>query len=423
MAALMSAQIMATIAGFGAIKRSLKNRNYRIFATGSVLSNIGTWVQRVAIGWLAWELTQSGFWLGVVAFSDLFPIVLLAPFAGALTDRADQMVMLKIAQACQMLQATLLAVFTVTGLITIHTLVLFTFLGGVVVSLNQPARLTVVPLLVGREDLSAAIGLNSFIFNVARFIGPAIAGIAIAAEGVWLAMAINAFSFGWMLFSLTRIHISDTGPAVERRPFGELPSEIAGGFRYIMTHPGIGPLLLLQFVVSTCARPYMELFPGFAADVFGRGAQGLAWLTSMTGIGAAVGGFWLAGRGRLGGLTAISVLSAIVFALSIIGFAATDSYYFALACTCVAGWAMVSIGVAQQTLIQAAVDASMRGRVIALYGMVVRGAPAIGALAMGAASHYVGMQLPVLIGGGLTVLAWLWAVRRERRIAEFVEKE
>lgn len=220
---------MANTTGFGAIKRSLRNYNYRTFVTGSVLSNIGTWVQRVAIGWLAWELTHSGFWLGVVAFSDLFPIVLLAPFAGALTDRADQMVMLKIAQSCQMLQATLLAVFTVTGLITIHILVLFTFLGGVIVSFNQPARLTVVPLLVDREDLSAAIGLNSFIFNVARFIGPAIAGIAIAAEGAWLAMAINAATFSWMLIALTRIKLAGTGPVGAPRPLGELPSEIAGG--------------------------------------------------------------------------------------------------------------------------------------------------------------------------------------------------
>lgn len=414
---------MARNTAFGAIRRALTHPNYRVFAAGGMVSNIGTWVQRVAVGWLTWELTHSPFWLGIVAFADLFPIVILAPLAGAVTDRVDQLAMLKIAQALALLQSAVLAALIASGQITMELLVVLTFIYGVIISFNQPARLTVVPMLVPREDLSAAIAINSLIFNVARFVGPALAGIIIVAWGVWPAVALNAITYLAMLAALAKLRLPPLRLSEAPRPVAELPQEILGGWRYVLRHRGIGPLLIVQVVVSICARPYTELLPGFAEQVFGRGAEGLAWLTSATGIGAALGGLWLASRGRITGLTAISVTSAAIFALSVLGFAITDNFAIALGCTAVAGFAMVTIGVAQQTLIQSAVEPAMRGRVVALFGMIVRGAPALGALAVGAASSYVGLQWAVGVGAALALLAWAWVRGRQQSIADALEDE
>jgi predicted MFS family arabinose efflux permease len=414
---------MATLTGFGAIRGALKNPNYRAFAAGASVSNIGTWVQRVATGWLAWELTHSGFWLGVVAFADLFPMVVLSSIAGAVVDRIEPLRMLITAQTLSMLQAIVLMTLTLSGLMTIELLTLLSFIYGSIIAFNQPARLTVVPQLVERADLSAAIGINSLIFNVARMVGPAVSGVIIVAWGVAPAFGFNAVGYLVMLFVLTRLDLPSLRQSGPPRPLSELPREIASGYRYVIAHPGIGPLLFMQIVVSVCARPYVELFPGFAEQVFGRGPEALAWLTSATGAGAMVGGMWLAGRGRLSGLTAISVSSALIFGVSLLGFAATDEFVVALGCTVVAGFAMVIAGVAQQTLIQAGVEAAMRGRVVALFGMVVRGSPALGALAMGAASEYVGLRWPVAVGAIICLIVWLWSLRRQPRIAEAVEKE
>jgi MFS family permease len=414
---------MATMAGFGAIKSALQNPNFRIFIAASSISNVGTWVQRVATGWLAWELTHSGFWLGFVFFCDLFPMIFLSSIAGAVVDRVEPLRMLIVAQVLAMLQAFALAALTLSGLMNIEILIGLSLAYGAIIAFNQPARLTVVPMLVGRGDLSAAIGINSLIFNVARFVGPALSAAIIAWWGVAPAFGFNGLSYLVMLFALTRLTVPSLRHGGPPKPVRELPREIVSGYRYVIRHPGIGPLLALQIIVSICARPYIDMFAGFADEVFGRGVEAFGWLNSATGAGAMIGGMWLAGRGRLSGLTAISVASALVFAVSLVGFASTENIWVALVATSVGGFAMVISGVAQQTLIQAAVDTAMRGRVVGLFGMIVRGGPAIGTLAMGAATHYVGFRWPVAFGGVVCLIVWLWARPRERRIAEFVEKE
>ncbi len=414
---------MATMPGFGAIKSALRNPNFRIFTGAASISNVGTWVQRVATLWLAWELTHSGFWLGVVVAADLAPMIVLSAIAGAVVDRIEPLRMLIIAQILAMLQAFALMALTLLGMMTIEFLLALSFCYGVIIAFNQPARLTVVPQLVDRADLSAAIGINSLIFNVARFIGPAVSAAIIAQWGVGPAFGFNGVSYLVMLFALTRLTLPSLRQGVTPKPIRELPREIAGGYRYVIRHPGIGPLLAVQIVLSICARPYVDMFAGFADEVFQRGVEAFGWLNSATGAGAMIGGLWLAGRGRLSGLTAISVASTLIFAVSLLAFTATDNIWVALVATSLGGFAMVISGVAQQTLIQASVDTAMRGRVVGLFGMIVRGGPAVGTLAMGAATHYVGFRWPVAVGGAICLLGWWWARRRERRIAEIVEKE
>jgi MFS family permease len=412
---------MATTSRFSFLAAALAERNYRIFAIGNIVSHNGTWTQRIAVGWLAWELTHSGFWLGLVAFADLFPVVILAPLAGALADRVNLLTMLRVTQLLAALQSALLAGLTLAGVMTAELLFGLVLVHGAIIAVNQPVRLAMVPHLISRENLTAGIGINSMIFNSARFTGPMIGGLLIGSAGVGWAFVFNAVSYLWFVGATMFIRIANPRSTKARTPVSEIPREIAEGYRYAAGHPGIARMLILLTVISICGRPYMELLPGFADDVFGRGATGLAWLVSVTGLGAMCGGFWLAQRGQVQGLTVRVVVSVLVFALSLVGFAATNLFGFALACLFVSGFAMIVIGVGEQTLLQNAVDPAMRGRVMSLYGMIGRGAPAIGALVMGGLSESMGLQAPVIGGAALCIGLWFWASRRQGPMAKSLE--
>ncbi len=403
------------------IRSALAHRDFRWFSGGNVASHIGTWVQRVAVGWLAWELTHSGFWLGIVAFADLFPTVLLAPITGAVADRVERLRATRTIQACNLVQAALLAGFTLTGAITIEILLVLVLAGGAVLAFGQPVRLAIIPSLVSRDSLSAAIGINSLIFNGARFVGPMIAGVLIVRYGVGWAFAFNAATFVIFLAVLSQVRLEHGEPRPVPGGVRNLPGEIAEGYGYAARHPGIGPMLVVLTVVALCARPFMELLPGFADAVFGRGAEGLAMLTSATGLGAMLGGLWLAQRGGVAGLTGTTVSGIALLAAMLIGFAATDIFWLAIPCVTVAGFAMIVVGVGEQTLMQNAVAPALRGRVMSLYGMINRGAPALGALVMGALSSHLGLQWPVLGGAVICLGVWLWSRRRLKPMAAALE--
>jgi MFS family permease len=191
----------------GAIPRTLAHRNFGIYVAGSSVSLIGNWMQRIGVGWLAWELSHSGAILGLVAFADLFPTIAIGPFGGALADRFDRLRLLRIAQTLIMMQAFLLFALTATGLITVELLIGLVLLGGVVIGINQPARLALAPSLVPRSDLATAVAINSIVFNLARFVGPALAGLVIVWWGVGMVFALNALSFLAFLFALARIRV------------------------------------------------------------------------------------------------------------------------------------------------------------------------------------------------------------------------
>jgi len=414
---------MQITSGLAALKIALSERNYRNFSIGNIVSHNGSWAQRIAVGWLAWELTKSPFWLGLVAVADLFPVVILAPLAGAMADRVNLLVMMKVTQALAMVQSVLLAVFTILGLMTPELLLLLVLLHGAVIAINQPVRLAIVPHLISRENMVTAIGINSMIFNSARFTGPMIGGVLIDYSGVGWAFLFNALSYAWFVCVLGVINLDNPRSSKERTHVREVPREIRDGWRYATHHKGIARMLVLLTVVAICGRPYMELLPGFADDVFSRGAQGLAWLVSVTGLGAMCGGFWLAQRGEVTGLTRQVVIYILVLGLSLVGFAATNLFGFALLCLFVTGFAMIVVGVGEQTLLQNAVDPAMRGRVMSLYGMIGRGAPAIGALVMGGLSERMGLQVPVIGGALICVVLWFWASRRQEAITAALEKD
>jgi len=398
--------------GFGNVVRALSIRNYRAYSIGNAVSLIGLWLQRVAVGWLAWELTHSGTWLGLVAFADLFPVVVLSPVAGALADRRDRVWVIRGTLLVSTAQAALLAALTASGFISIWPLFLLTLLLGVANAMNQPARLALIPDLVDRASLPSAVAINSIIFNNARFVGPAIAGVVIAEGSVALAFVINAMTYIAFVAALARLDHVPLEPPAARGRWG-MWSETLEGYLYALRHPGIGPILAVFAATSLAARGFVELLPGFTDAVFHRGPQGLAWLTATTGLGAMAGGIWMARRHGIEGLTTVTVAFMLVIALALLGFTASDNFWAALVCLFIAGFGLVVTGVAAQTLVQSAVAPAMRGRVMGLYGMIFRGGPALNALLLGLLSSHFGLRLPLAAGAAFCVLIWLWSRWRQ----------
>lgn len=412
---------MATgIADFSAVGRAFGNRNYAIYTAGSTITMVGLWVQRLGVGWLAWELTYSGFWLGAIAFADLFPAVVIGPFAGVLVDRMDR---LRLARACQwlsLLQTVLLFALTAWGDIGITSLMLLTLFLGCVRAVYMPVRLSLVPVLVKPDDVPAAIAISSLIFNLARFVGPAAAGLIIAGWGVAPTFAFYGVTVIALLFAFSRLRI-DRAPGGAGRGDGML-AQIAEGLRYTTQHGAIAPLLLLMLGLSVLARPVGELFPGFADVVFGRGAVGLAWLSSAIGLGAVAGGVWLARRGSTVGLLPIALAGAGASGISLLLFTATDKFWIAIPAIAMFGAAVVSSAISTQTLLLGAVGEHMRGRVLSLYGVIFRGGPAVGSLLMGGLSDLVGLRWPLAVGGLLCVAAAALTWRGRRRMIVLLER-
>ncbi len=373
--------------------------------------------------WFTWQLTESGTWLGLMSVADLLPVVFIGPIAGAIADRVNLLTMMKITQLLAALQSLSLAVLTFMGVMTPELLFALVLAHGVIISFNQPARLATVPHLIKRENLSAAIGINSMIFNSARMTGPMISGFLISTLGIGWAFAFNAASYIWFVGSLRLLRIDNPRSTKERTRVSEVPREIADGMRYAMRHPGIARMLVILAIVSVCGRPYMELLSGFADEVFERGELGYSILVSASGAGAMLGALWLAQRGQVVGLTARVVTAILVMALSLVCFAATNLFLFAVVCLFVTGFATIIVGVGEQTLMQNAVDPAIRGRVMSLYGMIGRGAPAVGAMAMGIFAEVFGFQVPVLVGALLLLALWWWSSRRRDAIAMAMEGE
>ena len=413
---------MLKVAPFRRIAGVLSQRTYGTYTAGNGLSLIGTWMQRIAVGWLAWELTGSAAWLGAVAFADLFPSVLVAPLAGALADRWDQRKMLCVTVAVNLAQAALLGALSAAGRLDIGALLGATLISGIATGIGQPARLALVASLVARDDLPTAVAINSIVFNLARFVGPALAGVLIGSGGVTVAFLGNALSFLAFLAALARLRIEQE----HRAPAGQgggLGRDLLEGVRYAARHPGIGPLLGLLVVTNIFGRPFVELLPGFAAQVFAAGPQGLAMMTSAIGCGAIVAGTWLAGREGTRGLVGVTISSSLLLAVTIGLFVATDRLLFALPVLAVSGMVMVGAGVGTHTLLQLAVAPAMRGRVLALYGLIFRGGPAVGALLMGPVADRLGLAAPVAAGASLLAIGASVLMTRRRKLSAHLLEE
>ncbi len=408
-------------AGLRSLGRTLSHRNGRIFYAGSLTAWTGLWAQRVAVGWLAWQLTGSPFWLSVVVFADLFPSVIVAPIAGTVADRTDRVRLTMATQTVSAAQSFTLAALVLSETITIDLLIGLEVVVGIANAFTQPARQTLIPALVPREDLPAAVALNALTFNVARFIGPAISGALIVWAGVAPPILLNGIAYLAAALSLLSLRIA-ADERLGHAPTRSLRAETLEGFRYAAAHRGIGPLLLFAALMGVFARPFLELLPAFADSVFGRGAPGLALLASATGGGALVSGLVLAARGGTRGLTVIGIGAGLAMALGGLVLIATDRFVIGVIGAALAAAAQIVHGVAIQTLVQGTADRAMRGRVLALWGLIIRACPALGALGLGALAELIGLRAAVAAASLACLPVWWWGMRRQRRLAVVMER-
>ncbi len=408
------------MASLSTLTRALSHRNAKIFFGASLTAWTGLWVHRIAVSWLAWELTGSALWVGVVAFCDLAPAVVVSPFAGAVADRADRLRMTMLSQAAIGANAALIALLVAADMMTIGVLLTLEVVGGICSSFAQPARQSLMPGLVPASDLPAAVALNSLTFNVARFIGPAIAAPIIAVAGVWPAVALNALAylFATLTTPMLRVEAADRrGHAATSSLFGEM----LDGVRYAAHHPGLGPILGFAAISAVLLRGVQEILPPYVEREFGRGAESLALLTAAFGVGALISGLSVASRGRLAGTTRLAVLGVGALGLSTAGFVATGWFPFGVLCAALMGAAGSVHGISVQTLAQSASDPAMRGRVLSLWGLITRACPALGALLLGAMGEMFGLRWPTLVAVAASLLVVAWGWMRLDRIAEVLE--
>jgi MFS family permease len=398
------------------LRQTLSQPNYRRYAAGNAVSLIGTWIQRVAVGWLAWELTGSATWLGIVAFADLFPVIVLGPIGGATADRRPALAIVLLVQIVVMVLSGVLTAVTAMDAINIYGLTALVLAQGIFMGFGQPARLALVYQLVPRENLANAVAFNSVVFNLARFVGPVLAGGALVASGAAAAFAINTLSFIAFIIALMRIElpVAKQGGQARSNDDTGLAHQIWHGARYAFGHARIGPLLLLASLLSVAVRPYVELFPAFADEVFNGDAGTLAIMSSSVGLGAMVAGLAMAARRPGDAHLARVFVSAGITALSVLWFALTESYPVALFVLAVSGGAMVITGVTVQTALQLSVDTAYRARVMSLYGIMFRSGPALGALVMGIAADSFGLRAPLAIGAVAALTTGLLYWRRVR---------
>lgn len=407
-------------ADFSAVARPFRNRNFALYTAGNAVSNTGTWVQRLAVGWLAWKLTESAFWVAAVSFADLFPVVILGMFGGVLADRVSRIKVVRICQIVQALQAAALFFLVAFDLITVELLFAFTLVLGASTGFDQPARQSLVYSLVPRADLTSAVAINSIIFNTARFIGPAIAGIVIAAFGLAWAFAINAVSFLATILALSLLRIPATEHVSKHRM--SVLGDLLLGFRYTVRHQVIGRLILYSLALSLLVRPLNELLPAITELLFEHGASGLAILTSARGVGALLAGLLLAKRTQIEGLTRHLVYSMLAGVVSVFLLLATGNLWIGAIALALFGFAMSTTGTGCVTMIQVTVDNRLRGRVLSLNGLIMRGVPSLGAVAMGWIADRAGLYWPLAVGAGLFLLIFLSAVRWERRIRAIADR-
>ena len=404
--------------------RALRHRDFVIYSFSGFFANIGIWIQRVGVQWLAWELTHSYAWLGAIAFIDAIGIIIFLPIFGTLIDRNDRLKMMRLAQSLVTLLAVALAVFTLMQWMNIWIVVIAMALHGVVDAFWAPARLAMAPSLVPREDLSAAIGMNASLFNLAQILGPAAAGLIIAGFsdhifGIGILFAITTVAYIIYLAALHGIRMR-----YEERTSTASTGFIADmkeGLFYIFQKPGLGLYMGLMLATTLVMRPFRELLAGFADGVFLQGPEGLAMLTSAVGVGALVGALVVANTSKVKGLTRLVLW---VFGLGIFlqfAFVLAPSFHIAVGAIAVLGFTVAIGGIGSQVLIQTAIHSTMRGRVVSLWSIIMRAGPPIGALIIGAAAEGIGLQMAFAIATALYLVCFIAMASRFRFLARTME--
>jgi len=388
--------------------RALRHRNFRLFFCGQSVSLIGTWMTRLATSWLVYRLTGSTFLLGVVTFSSQIPTFLLGPIAGVWVDRWPRRRVLLVTQFLAALQSLMLASLTLSGRITIPEIVALSSLQGLINAFDMPARQSfLVQMVDGRADLSNAIALNSTMVNGARLLGPAAAGILIAAVGEGYCFLIDGISYFAVLASLFAMRI----PAhAARKSSDTLLAQLKEGWTYVSSFAPIRTVLLSFAIVSFMGVPYTVLMPVFATRILHGGPHTLGFLMGAVGVGSVCAALSLALRKSVRGLYRVIPTVAAVFGGGLIAFSFSRSFWLSLALMGVTGFGMMKFTAASNTVIQTIVEEDKRGRVMSYYMMAYMGASPFGSLLAGSLAPVLGAPGTVLLCGVgcLAGAAWFW---------------
>jgi len=388
--------------------RALKHRNFQLFSGGQLISLVGTWMQNVAQAWLVYRLTRSSLLLGSVGFASQFPVFLFSPLGGIVADRYNRHRVVIATQTASMILACILAGLTLVHLITVPEIFVLAALLGVVNAFDIPGRQAFLVEMVGKEDLINAIALNSSMFNGARIIGPAIAGVLVAKIGEGWCFFANAASYIAVIIGLLMMRLQPR----THWPQGSPIAHMIEGFRWVRDTAPIRALLLLLGLVSLVAMPYTVLMPVFADRVLRGGGEHLAVLIGShdpgavrlgilmgaTGVGALLGALTLATRTGVYGLGRWITFSCAGFAVSLMAFSLSRNFWLSTTLLVPVGYCMMLQMSASNTLIQAMVPDDLRGRVMSIYSMMFMGMAPFGAFLGGAVANRLGAPLAVLMG-------------------------
>ncbi len=374
---------------------ALKHRNFRLFLSGQAISLVGTWMQSLAQGWLVLKLTNSAFYLALVQAMSSLPILFFSLLGGVVADRVDKRRLLLLTQALSLALALALGVMVSLGQVQLWHVLVIAGLLGVVNTFDVPGRQSFIIEMVGREDLMNGIALNSAVFNGARIIGPAIAGLLISAVGIAACFYLNALSYVAIIIMLGMMRLDRPEEKPKPRP---VLKELHEGLIYVRKTPVVLHFILMVAITSLFAIPYIALMPIFARDILHIGAKGLGVLMGCAGVGALIGALSLATFGGSGRRGVTAFATAFISSLAILGFSFSRVPLLSYALLMVIGWGMITQLATVNTAIQQEVPDELRGRVMSLYVLVFLGFVPIGNLIIGALAHYAGTPHAVAAG-------------------------
>jgi len=383
---------------------ALRHRNFQLFFSGQLISLVGTWMQSIAQAWLVYKITNSALLLGEVGFASQIPVFLFAPLGGIAADRVNRQRLVIATQTASMILAGILAWLTLSHRIQVWHIFLLAGLLGVVNGFDIPGRQSFLVDMVGKEDLMNAIALNSSMFNGARVVGPAIAGILVGRIGEGWCFAANAISYIAVIAGLLLMKVQCAPRVSDQSPI----EDIIEGFRWVEQTRVIRTLLLLIGLVSLVGMPYTVLMPVFADKVLHGGARGLGILMGATGVGALLGALTLASRTGVKGLGRWVTITCAGFGISLFLFSFSKSFWLSAALLLPAGYSMMLQMACSNTLIQTMVPDDLRGRVMAVYSMMFMGMAPIGAFLGGALADRMGAPVTVAVGGVACIIGAIW---------------
>lgn len=383
---------------------SLQHRNYRLYWIGSLVANTGDWMDQIALGWLIWELTGSGAYLGLMAFCRAFPILFFTLFGGALADRMERRRLMQMTQSFAMVLALLLAVLVWTGVVEVWHVLAVAALRGIMLSVNLPTRQALLSDIVTREHLANAIALNSATMNLTRILGGSLGGLLITLIGTGGVFFLNGASFIVLIWSLARMTIPPVAVVKVRT---SLLASIGAGLRYIQSQDVLRSLVILALVPMLFGMPYMTLLPIFADDVLGIGNEGYGLLVSCTGVGALCGALSVAALGQYRHRGRLMMITMVGFGVMLTLFSRSNTALFSYLLLFGVGAGQTGYMAMNTTLLQTFASDEMRGRVMSVF-FLNRGLVPLGTVAAGFASEFIGPQTTVTIMGcSIVVLAGL----------------